>query len=293
MKPILVHVHIYYKFLYEELKSCLDSLKGYDHKLVITLVENDAEFINKIITDLPHANVEVVPNLGFDLGPFVHVINTEDLDNYSYVIKLHTKRDIPTKEDFAWFAGPRWRNALLKFIRTPEIFSDVVKILENNPKIGMHGPNVATFNRKSDDHHAQRVVNAFLEKRGLKKLRYNFIGGTMFMVRASILKFIKDLNITQQDFEIPDDTHEGCQMAHIFERLCGYMVFSQGYKIVDCTSSVFVSRLIYGLLTVKNIIQRTVFTVRITKKNKLLIKVLKIPVFAMKLKDKETNENKE
>lgn len=292
MKPILVHIHIYYKFLYEELRHCIDSLKGHEYRLFITLVEDDREFIEKIHHDLPEAVVEVVPNLGFDLGPFVHVLNQEDLNNYSYVIKLHTKRDIPTKEDMAWFAGPRWRNALLKFMRTKESFNKALAIMEENPKIGMHGPNIATFNRKSDDHHAQRVVNKFLEEKGLPRIRYNFIGGTMFMVRASILNFIKDLGITQQDFEVPDKSHEGCQMAHIFERLCGYMVYKHGLKIVDCTSGVFVSRLIYALLTIKNVAQRTVFTVRITKKNKLLVKIFKIPVLAIKLKDK-TDSSKE
>lgn len=91
---------------------------------------------------------------------------------------------------------------------------------------------------------------------------------------------------------MPDKSHEGCQMAHIFERLCGYMVYKHGLKIVDCTSGVFVSRLIYALLTIKNVAQRTVFTVRITKKNKLLVKIFKIPVLAIKLKDK-TDSSKE
>ena len=55
MKPILVHVHIYYKFLYEELKNCINSLEGHVYKLVVTLVENDKEFIEKIHQDLPDA----------------------------------------------------------------------------------------------------------------------------------------------------------------------------------------------------------------------------------------------
>lgn len=74
---------------------------------------------------------------------------------------------------------------------------------------------------------------------------YKFVAGTMFMVRADLLEQIKKLNLTQDDFESPDLSHEGCQMAHIFERLCGYTVTSQDYKIVDCTYNVYWSQFLY------------------------------------------------
>lgn len=113
----------------------------------------------------------------------------------------------------------------------------------------------------------------------------------MFMVRAELLDQIKKLNLTQDDFESPDLTHEGCQMAHIFERLCGFAVISQGYKIVDCTYGVTYSRFLYLLLNLKKFLKSSLITVRLTKNNKLLIKVLRIPVFAMKLKNTPNKKN--
>lgn len=111
------------------------------------------------------------------------------------------------------------------------------------------------------------------------------------MVRAELLELIKKLNITQDNFESPDITHNGCQMAHIFERLCGYTVTSQGYKIVDCTYNLILSQFIYFLINLKKFLQASLITVRVTKKNKLLIKVLRIPVFAMKLKNTPNKKN--
>ena len=101
MKPILVHVHIYYEFLWPELKSCLKNIDGYTHQIVVTLVKENPKLQEDILSSFPNAKIEIVENLGFDLGPFIHVLNEVNLDDYSYVIKLHTKRDIPTKESFS------------------------------------------------------------------------------------------------------------------------------------------------------------------------------------------------
>lgn len=286
MKTILVHIHIYYEFLWPELKSCLKNIEDYNHQIVVTLVKENLKLQEDILSSFPNAKIEIVENLGFDLGPFIHVLNEVNLDDYSYVIKLHTKRDIPTKESFAWFAGPRWRNALLKFIKTKENFKKVVNAFESNPDIGMHGPNISTFNKLCDDHVAYKETNNFISSFGLPHMKYKFVAGTMFMVRASLLKLLLNLNLTQKDFEIPDDSHEGCQVAHKLERFCGYLVINQGKKIVDCTTNIFLSKTIYALLNLRKIVMTSIFTIRITKKNKLLIKVLKIPVLAIPLKKK-------
>lgn len=286
MKPILVHVHIYYEFLWPELKACLKNIEDYPHKIVVTLVKENPKLQEDILSSFSNAKIEIVENLGFDLGPFIYVLNEVNLDDYSYVIKLHTKRDIPTKESFAWFAGPRWRNALLKFIKTKENFKKVVNAFESNPDIGMHGPNISTFNKLCDDHVAYKETNNFISSYDLPIVKYKFVAGTMFMVRAHLLKLLLSLNLTQKDFEIPDDTHEGCQVAHKIERFCGYLVINQGKKIVDCTTNVLLSKTIYALLNFRKIVMTSILTIRITKKNKLLIKVLKIPVLSIPLKKK-------
>lgn len=286
MKPFLVHIHIYYKNLYDELKECIKSLNGYEYKLIVTTVHEDSELKDRVVSDFKNADFYVVPNLGFDLGPFVYALDKVNLSDYSYVIKLHTKRDIPLNENKKEFEGPKWRNALLRFIRNKDTFNIVLDNLESNQKIGMHGPRAAFFNKKTDDHYAHKIADEYFAQKGLKKVSYRFVGGTMFMVRAEILQTIKDLGISQSDFEAPDETHRGCQMAHIFERLCGYVVYEKGFKIADCTENVMISELKYRLNIVKNEVLNFIFTKRVTSKNKLLIKVLKIPVFSMKLKDK-------
>lgn len=291
MKKILVHVHIFYENLYPELKACLLNLKNYNCDYIFTFVKESKSLESDIKSTFSNAKVEIVKNLGFDLGPFVHVLNEVNLSDYSYVIKLHTKRDIPLNGKIDWYTGSGWRDALLKFIKKKVVFDNVISRLENNPKVGMHGPNICTFNKKTDDHDSSKIVLKYFRENNLKVSKYKFVAGTMFMVRAELLELIKKLNITQDNFESPDITHNGCQMAHIFERLCGYTVTSQGYKIVDCTYNLNLSQFIYFLINLKKFLQASLITVRVTKKNKLLIKVLRIPVFAMKLKNSSNKKN--
>ncbi|MGN0902833.1 MAG: rhamnan synthesis F family protein [Succinivibrio sp.] len=286
MKKILVHVHIYYKNLYDELKDCLLNLRDHEYEIFFTLIKRDPDLEKDIAQTFPSAHIVEVKNLGFDVGPFVHVLNQVNLKDYSYVIKIHTKRDVPSKNPFEWFAGPRWRNTLLKFIKTKSMFEKVLSNLENNPQIGMHGPNISIFNRISDEHRAFREFNAFLETHNLPPKKYKFVAGTMFMARAEIFELIKQIGFTQDDFESPDLSHEGCQMAHLFERFFGYLVASYGYSIVDCTNNILYSKFLFMIQNIKKFIVSQIFMVRITKSNKLLIKILKIPVLAIRLKDK-------
>ncbi|SFS85521.1 Rhamnan synthesis protein F [Succinivibrio dextrinosolvens] len=284
MKPFLVHVHVYYQSLWQEISDCLKNIKDYDFKLFVTLVKNDPEFEKKITDEWPTANIVLVQNRGFDVGPFITILNNEDLNQYSYIIKLHTKRDIPSDKKNAWYAGPKWRNALLGFLKSKETFAKVLNSMENNPKIGMHGPNISTFNKLYDEQITYRAAKAFITEHGLKFCKFKFVAGSMFMVKADLFQKLKELKLTQDDFEAPDVSHEGCQLAHIFERLFGFVVYDQDYDIVDCEKNVMWSRISYILMNLRKIVMNTLITVRVTRKNKLLIKILKIPVIAIPLK---------
>lgn len=152
MKKILVHVHIFYENLYPELKACLLNLKDYNCDYIFTFVKENKTLESDIKSTFSNAKIEIVKNFGFDLGPFVHVLNEVNLRDYSYVIKIHTKRDIPQKGKKEWYTGSGWRGTLLKFIKNKDVFNKVIERLEHNPKVGMHGPNICIFNKKTDDH---------------------------------------------------------------------------------------------------------------------------------------------
>lgn len=292
MKPILVHIHLYYDFLYEELKQCLLNIKDYNEiDLYVTLPKHMEEIENDIKSSFDNVNIIIAENLGYDVAPFVDVLNRINLDEYSYIIKLHTKRDVPSSASRFWFKGAKWRNMLLKFVKTKENFKRVLNRFENDRTIGMHGPVTSTFNFITDDKIGHKESKKFIQNNISKNsIYYRFAAGTMFMVRSEILKPIQNLNLKYSDFDMPDASHEDCQLAHKLERTFGYLVYYSGYKIKDCTISPFKNFLITSYMNtirILHIITDPFVSVRITRKNKLLVKIIKIPVFALKLKNKE------
>lgn len=204
MKPLLVHIHIFYDFLWPELKECLKSIEGYSYDLVITMVEDKEVIRQEVEHSFPNAKVLIVKNIGFNVYPFLCVINDVELSNYSYIIKLHTKRDIPFKDSFFWFRGNKWRNALLSFVKSKSNFNKAIKKLHSCKNIGMHGPCTAIINNFCDDQNARSLTNQFILEHNLKRLRYKFVGGSMFIVKSTLLKPLIDLNIKSEQFDAPD-----------------------------------------------------------------------------------------
>lgn len=287
MKPILVHVHVYYDYLWDELSQCIKNISGYSYDLYVTLPEGKDELQKKIKAEYPDCVIRFVPNLGFDIGPFVEVIKSVNLSDYSYVIKLHTKRDILRRDSLFWFYGARWRNALLGFIRSTDSFHHVINLMESEPKIGMHGPSMAIINKYSDDNKAYKATADFISSHNLPKRNYSFVGGAMFVVRSEVLNDVLALNLSLNDFQDSDQTHNTCQLAHMIERFFGYAVYSQGYIIADCTTNPVISKLIVIANVLRRFIFTSVFSFRVTRKNKFLVKFLHIPVLAIPLKKKQ------
>lgn len=249
MKKFLVHVHVFYNQMYYELKKYLFNIREYNADYIFTFVEEYTSIFEDIKKTFKNSKILVVPNLGYDLGPFIYVLNKVVLDEYSYIIKLHTKRDLPVYNPFSLYKGQRWRNFLLSFIKTESNFDKVIQCLEKNSNIGMHGSCAFILNKKYDGNSSRHYFEDYLLQRNLPLIDYSFVAGTIFVVRASLMKMLQDLNLDIKNFEFPDLSHKSVQFAHVIERLCGYIVLAQGYKIVDCTYNMD-SHYIYSILNV-------------------------------------------
>ena len=92
LKKISVHLHLYYVDQLDDLLSRLQCLNGYSYDLYVTLINNDEFIRNKILVFKPDAYIWQVPNLGYDIGPFIDFFHKIDLDDYDYIIKVQTKR---------------------------------------------------------------------------------------------------------------------------------------------------------------------------------------------------------
>ena len=92
MKKVLVHLHLFY---HEQLPYFLDKLKNInncDWDLIVTVCEHIDESEKMILNFKSDAEIRLVENNGYDILPFLNVIKSVNLDDYDFVLKLHTKR---------------------------------------------------------------------------------------------------------------------------------------------------------------------------------------------------------
>ena len=282
MKPILVHVHVFYAELWDELAKCVQNIKPFPFVLYVTMVKADDTLKAKILEAFPSAHIEVVENRGFDVAPFLHVINNLDLDEFSYIVKLHTKRDIPfEKGSFKGLVGDIWRKKLLYFVSSEDIFKKYIQEFDRNSKVGMQAQYELIVRRDFYDMYSSKQTKKFIVNHGLPMVKYRFVAGTMFVVRAHLFKEIQRLGIKSADFPEVIGRPKQPQLAHIFERLFGYFVYAQGFELKDGAVSWEIQRNHlnwFEFFYLLRPVVRAFFQKKITKSGELCIKICKIPL---------------
>ena len=202
MKPILVHLHIYYPHLYKELKECVLNITPHKFDLFVTMVEEHSEIISDIKETFPTAKIEIIENRGYDVGPFIHILNQVNLDDYDYVVKLHTKSDKPTPCYLFGFdaSGDKWRKELTSFMND---WNKTISFIEKRQDVGMvAGANVILDCSIDQETYTQKKAKEITENILKLQIRetYLFVAGTMFLMRTNLLKIIQH-KFSLSDFE--------------------------------------------------------------------------------------------
>lgn len=205
------------------------------HVLDLKEVEGD---IKKFKSDVFFVRV---PNRGFDIGAFVHVLNLVDLSNYEYIVKLHTKR---TMGRFIYrglnLSGDSWRNRLVSFISSPEQFNRCLSIFQMRSDVGMiaHHELITPIDEDEDTYSMERQKR-IISDRGWEYIPYYFVAGTMFMARSECFILLAK-EFTIHDF--PTSERGVQQLAHVLERLIGYFVYREHYVIYPIGGGLYSNR---------------------------------------------------
>ncbi len=226
---LLVHLHIYY---HEQVDYFLDKLKNIksDYDLYVTFVEENKESEVKVSALKEDAHFIKVKNLGYDVYPFWQVLQQIELDDYSYILKLHTKskREIAWKNKGIEFAGYEWRDTLVDALidSSKKLFS-ILHTMETKSYIGMIGSKKLL---RSYEHVSQRENTKELCKRMC--IDYNpdaaFVCGTMFLTRSSVLRPFSDTAFSDEDFADNAGSHQTGTLAHSLETIFGMLVLERG-----------------------------------------------------------------
>lgn len=239
LPKVLVHLHCYYSDQLPKLTHLLKRLKKLaDLHLVVTLSKsskNQDKSRNTILSAFPSATIMTVDNLGYDVGPFIEAVNSVNLGNYDYVLKIHTKgrgkgltahlnNDIMVNDDV-------WVDMLLgALIESPKRFQTALDAFSDE-SVGMVGAETCVMNdRVIRRKHYLLRTNDELAKMGLNPIdEVSFVAGTMFMARAHLFNALKVYSI--KDFGKPLPRMYDYTLAHTFERVLGGIVLAHGLQI--------------------------------------------------------------
>lgn len=301
---VLVVVHVYYPELWEQISFCISNLdrlnKCYD--LYVTIPEKLRFFSSHILEFNKKANIIITENVGYDIWPFIKVLNCVELDKYDYIIKLHTKRSlgmtvVSTCNKY-FFIGKTWRTLLLSFISKKRNLESVFCAFEKDASLGMVNSNKIieeTVLPSKDAHYSYCAENAIDIINKLIPYNSNcikFVAGSMFICRAKPLKLLKELDYDLKDF-IKVDRDKVNDLPHILERVFGGLITVQGYKIYDPFSSIWdnVFFIPYSVLCrllsiriVKKII-RFIFRIDGHYNEDKIIRIFKIKILRLKRKE--------
>ncbi len=219
----------------DEMLMYIKNLEDYNFDLYVTIVKENPEIENRIKEFKHDAKIIITENKGFDVYPFLSVLAQVNLQHYHYIIKLHTKQNM-TKAvvlhgKYYISSGPYWRDILLCFLKSSERFRKALEMLRNDD-IGM----ISHYKLIDDEIGECNELRALdlLKETGLHLLNKKFVMGTMFICKADLLKPLKKLNL--QEFKESDNfttlgSKRDGSLAHAYERLFGWIIYSQNKKI--------------------------------------------------------------
>lgn len=273
MPDILIHAHVYYPELWDELADCIGNIDA-DFDLYVTTVGTNTVLNQKITSRFAGAKILACENKGFDIAPFFKVLDAVDLDVYRYLVKIHTKRDVSYAAVFPNgydLSGDGWRESLLLPFKTRENWKRTAAWLASD-KTGMVADGKVIVNKlRSRDTGACACAKLLVEQFGLTYKGDCFVAGTMFAVKAALFKCLQNRS---ESLDFKDSIRGGDALPYACERLLGMIVSAQGKKIQALNDDMAKVRLHWLISAVLRF-----FFLKKTSEKKTIVKICKIPVF--------------
>jgi len=280
----LAVVHVFYPQFWPELAACLRNVGG-PLDVVVTYVDDAA--VSAVRGDFPAARFVKTANCGFDVWPFLKVLQETDLSPYGCVVKLHTKRDFNPAYESRPFCGydlrgPRWRERLLRFVASPEAWRRTVRQLER-PEVGMVADDALIVRRNatvgaSYGADFDRAVALLGGTCGGPLAAGAYVAGTMFAAKPAALAPLLRNRIGAADFDVSRrDGPE--QFAHVCERALGLSVTAAGLELVGFEGAALKMRAIALLGGLWYSLRRFLWQDKVTGKGCRMVKCCRIPVY--------------
>ncbi|MDT8328882.1 MAG: rhamnan synthesis F family protein [Roseovarius sp.] len=230
---VAVVMHIYYPDFWPEIAARL-SEQTFPFDLYVTITDLPAteDLTPRIRNAFPEARVWRMPNLGRDILPFVHLVNSGVLRPYRAVCKLHSKKS-PHRTD-----GEDWRQHLIAGVlgapaptraRLAAFLDDEMSGVWVADGQAYHGDPWWGSNRPR--------AEALMARAGLSVPQgpLGFAGGSIYWVRGEILSSLARLRLAPDDFE-PEQALVDGTTAHAVERMMGWLTKTSGLELRETST---------------------------------------------------------
>ncbi len=281
MSKIAVHLHIFYYNQVDYFLKKLQSLSDYNYDLFVTLPDENTEVIRKIKAFKSNTKIWAVGNRGYDVGPFIDFLNKINLDNYDFILKLHTKGTSwsqCTKLNKRYISNYDWAHLMINaLLESKETIAHNLDLFKKNQNIAMVGSQSCLTSEKQCFQGLINEINGILTKLNLPNITScTFIAGTMFMARSAIFKPLQEKYLIS-DFASTNGRVKDGTLAHVFERVFGILA-SQGNNQIQGIGN-------ENWIKYKSILNATLRFFYQNKKTdkKHIIKIFKISVYRKKL----------
>lgn len=232
MSKLLTVLHVFYHEQVDYFIDKLSNINGIDWDLVVTYSSYSSETEAKLRDFKPDVKMVQVGNAGYDVWPFIQVIQTVDFSEYDYVLKLHTKGQSKQRLNGVNFKEWLWRDLLVNAIlRSRKRFSSCIDILEKQQDVGM----ICSYELFKDMDgvlpEESDMLQEEAERISMELSDGSFCAGTMFLARLDAFKKLKDIEFTDELWGNLNKSHGNGTLAHVYERVLCLMVADEGYKI--------------------------------------------------------------
>jgi hypothetical protein len=218
-QSVALHLHVFYPDLLPEITARLSCNRCRPDLLISVTSEEARDLVARHLESYEGkvAAIELVPNRGRDIGPFLTQFGRRILSDYTYVGHIHTKKTAVV-EDAA--VGKRWFEFLMANLLGggPEAMADaILGSLKADRSLGMvfpDDPNAQGWNAN------RGIAEALASKMGIEELpqHFNFPVGNMFWARTCALSPLIELNLQWADYPLEPLPYDGT-LLHAIERL--------------------------------------------------------------------------
>lgn len=233
MKRLLVILHVYYHDQIDYFIDKMKNINGVEWDLTVTYSQENEVTKKKLLNFKKDIAFMNVGNSGYDVWPFIQVIQKIEVEKYDYILKLHTKNTscMAGKLNGMQLKGHRWRDMLINsLLRSPEQFSRCLRLFGDDPKLGLIC-SYELYIGLSDIHKEDmESLNIEADRIGVEIKQRKFCAGTMFMIRSQCLKKIIKAHFTSGMWECCG-SHSGGTLAHVYERILSMTVEDAGYYV--------------------------------------------------------------